>query len=57
MVNPPCLVGSLFPFHLNRTAIKELIDHVTDFLSVLTVCAKGIVLLRKDQIVCVIGLS
>jgi hypothetical protein len=58
MVNPPCLFDSVFPFHSNKTAIKELTDLLADSLFGLTVFAKGIVVrLKKNQIVCLTGLS
>jgi hypothetical protein len=57
MVDSPYLVDQIVPFLLDRTATKELTDHVTDFSFVLPVSAKGIVPSRKDQIVCLICLS
>jgi hypothetical protein len=51
------LFDSVVPFHSSKTAIKELTDLITDSVFVLTVFAKWIALLRKDQIVCLMGVS
>jgi hypothetical protein len=57
MANPPCLFDSLAYFHSSKTAITELTDLIADSLSVLTVFAKWIALLRTDQIVCLMDVS